>query len=71
MPWAVPGEGWSYPQVDVGATSGVVGVRLVEYRMEPTVRGSYVAFENGRGVILEDADDRTTYAVTHSATQQE
>jgi hypothetical protein len=53
------------PLVDVGAESGVVGARLVEYRMEPTERGSRLTFffDNGRRVVLEDTDDHTAYRV--------
>lgn len=62
-PCSVPAEGYDYPLVDVGAESGVVGARLVEYRMEPTERGSRVTFlfDNARRVVLEDTDDHTTY----------
>ena len=64
--WAVPEEGWEYPIVDVGAEAGVVGVRLASYRMEPTAGGSRVAFtfENGRGVVLDNHADRTSYSAT-------
>ena len=43
-PWAVEGEGWTYPHVNVGSFAGVVGHRLDHYTMRTTADGGQVVF---------------------------
>ncbi|WP_342241957.1 hypothetical protein [Inquilinus sp. OTU3971] len=63
--WSVEEEGWGYPHSDLGAEAGVTGVRLDGYEMEPMPYGSKVIFRfaNGRRIVVEDVNDRTSYEV--------
>ena len=64
-PWCAEKEHWNCPHTDVGVLAGVVGARLVSYETSPTKNGSKAVFhfDNGRAVVIEDEDDRTSYAV--------
>jgi hypothetical protein len=64
-PWSVTSEGWEYPHVDVGAISGVIGLRLRDYRMETTAAGGKVVFlfESGRTITINDENDQANFRV--------
>lgn len=64
-PWGIPEAGWNYPQVDVGRAFGLIGVRLKSSWTLATEHGANVffEFENGRKVLIENADDSTSYRV--------
>lgn len=64
-PWGVPDEGWQYPHVDVGFSTGIIGRRLDHYEMiakESTVQVNFV-FDQGRKVIIENTNDRSDYRI--------
>ena len=64
-PWSIASEGWEYPHVDVGAISGVTGLRLRDYRMETTAAGGKVVFlfESGRTITIIDENDQSNFRV--------
>jgi hypothetical protein len=64
-PWSVASEGWEYPHVDVGATAGVIGLRLRDYRMETRAAGSKVVFlfESERTITIIDENDLSTFRI--------
>jgi hypothetical protein len=64
-PWSVMDEGWTYPHVDVGSAAGVIGRRLDHYEMTANERGAQVelVFDHGRGIIIDNVDDRSDYRI--------
>ena len=64
-PWSIASEGFEYPHVDVGAISGVTGLRLRDYRMETTAAGGKVVFlfESGRTITIIDENDQSNFRV--------
>ena len=64
-PWGVASEGWEYPHLDVGVISGVIGLRLREYRMETIAAGGKVVFlfEGGRTITIIDENDQSNFRV--------
>ena len=64
-PWGLSHEGWQYPHVDVGFSTGITGQRLDHYEMiakESTVQVNFV-FDQGRKVIIENTNDRSYYRI--------
>jgi hypothetical protein len=64
-PWTMASEGWEYPHVDVGAISGVIGLRLRGYRMETIADGGKVVFlfEGGRTISIVDENDQSNFRI--------
>lgn len=58
--------GFQYPTVDLGILAGVLGHALEDYRMESNSITAEVAFsfENGRTIIINNANDRSTWRIT-------
>jgi hypothetical protein len=61
--WASKEAGWEYPLVDVGGPAGVIGELLGHYEMSTTSTGGCVVFVfvNGRRIIIDNVDDRSSY----------
>ena len=66
LPWAVPENGWSYPHANLGATSGLAGLRILSCVSRATDVGCTVdfEFEGGRWLYLAESSDEVRYAVT-------
>jgi len=65
IPEAINDVAFQYPEADVGALAGVVGHRLEDYRMQSNTVTAEVAFsfENGRAIIINNANDRSTWRI--------
>lgn len=63
--WAVPEEGWSYPHTDIAELAGLIGEVLQTYEMDVGDSSARVTFRfrNGKQVVIEDEDDRTSFRV--------
>ncbi len=64
-PWTIDELDYDYPHTDVGEIAGVVGRRLEHYRMQSTPSCTEVifSFENGRTVIINNVNDRSTWRI--------
>lgn len=67
-PREIAEESWAYPHANVGEMFGILGQRLLSFEMQPTPRGSKVifSFANNQSVLIEDADDCSSFRVGDS-----
>ncbi|PFH10097.1 hypothetical protein BCF11_2506 [Collimonas sp. PA-H2] len=67
-PWEVAEKTWAYPHTNVGEMFGILGQRLLSYEMLLTPKGSKVIFifANNQSVLIEDADDCSSFRVDDS-----
>lgn len=66
QPWAVEGESFDYPHVDVGAIASVIGKTLTSCDTFPRGDGVSVVFgfSNGCKIEIVNSKDATSYEVS-------